>query len=79
MNGDNKMMDNQITSTQQIQQAILSLSDKERISILNWLVRTDRKLWDQQIEADFSEDGPGYKLLQNVKKDLKSGRCNKWD
>jgi len=73
------MKANQIISTQQIQQAILSLSDAERISILNWLVRTDRKLWDQELEKDFSEDGPGYKMLKSVQKDLKSGRCTPWD
>lgn len=72
-------MDNQIASRQQIQEAILSLSDSERLYILNWLVRMDRKLWDQEIETDFSEDGPGHKLLKNIKEDLKSGRCSPWD
>jgi hypothetical protein len=72
-------MDKQIISTQQIQQAILSLSEAERVSILKWLIKTDRKLWDQELETDFSEDGPGYKLLESVKKDLKSGLCKPWD
>ena len=66
-------------STQQIQQAILSLSDAERISIINWLIQIDRKLWDHEIETDFSDNGPGFKLLERVQKDFKSGRCTSWD
>lgn len=66
-------------STQQIQQAILSLSEAERISIINWLIQIDRKLWDREIETDFSENGPGFKILEHVQKDFKSGRCTSWD
>ena len=73
------MAGNQANSKQQIQKAILSLSDADRISILHWLTNMDRKLWDKEIEADFSEGGPGEQLLREVQKDFKSGRCSPWD
>jgi hypothetical protein len=57
-------------STQQIQQAILTLSDIEKTSLLHWFIQTDKQLWDQQLEADFSENGPGAALLERIKKDF---------
>ena len=72
-------MESQIISTKQIQQAILSLTDAERLSILNWLVKTDYKLWDQELATDFSEGGPGNELLEGIKKDFKAGLCTTWD
>jgi hypothetical protein len=66
-------------STQKIQKAILMLSDTEKTSLLNWFIQTDRQLWDQQIEADFSENGPGADLLDRIKKDFHEGRCSRWN
>lgn len=65
------------TLTQQIQQAILSLSDIEKTSLLNWLVQAGKKIWDKQLEADFTENGPGAELLKRVQKDFQQGRCTK--
>ncbi|RPJ14915.1 MAG: hypothetical protein EHM30_09565 [Desulfobacteraceae bacterium] len=73
------MISGNTSSTKQIQEAILSLSDAERISIINWLIQIDRKIWDSEIETDFSENGPGSKLLAQIKKDFKSGCCTTWD
>ena len=67
------------SSTQQIQQAILTLSDTEKTSLLQWLIQTDKQLWDKQLEADFSENGPGADLLDQIKKDFREGHCTRWD
>ena len=66
-------------SKQQIQEAILTLTDIEKTSLLNWFIQTDKQLWDQQIEADFSENGPGAALLEKIKKDFHEGRCTRWN
>jgi hypothetical protein len=66
-------------SKQQIQQAILTLSDIEKTSLLHWFIHTDKQLWDHQLEADFSENGPGAALLERIKKDFQEGRCTRWN
>jgi hypothetical protein len=66
-------------STQQIQQAILTLSDIEKTSLLHWFIQTDQQLWDQQLETDFSENGPGAALLERIKTDFQAGRCTRWN
>ncbi len=66
-------------STQQIQQAILTLSDIEKTSLPHWFIQTDQQLWDQQHETDFSENGPGAALLERIKKDFQAGRCTRWN
>ena len=73
------MLNEHLSSTKKIQQAILSLPDSERVSILHWLIQMDRKLWDKEIETDFSEGGPGVKLTEQIKNDYKSGICSPWD
>jgi|GEM_PF-2985764 len=61
------MINEQLSTTKKIQKAILSLPDSEKASILQWLIQMDRKLWDKEIEADFSEGGPGAKLTEKLK------------
>ena len=73
------MINNHLNSIEDIQQAILSLPESERESILKWLVQMDQELWDREIEADFSKDGPGANLVEQIKNDFKSGLCAPWD
>ena len=72
-------MDKMPATREQIQEAILSLPGSERASLLKWLVETDRLVWDNEIEEDFSEGSAGASLLERVKKDFRAGRCTKWD
>ena len=77
--GSMKMITEHLGSTKKIQQAILSLPDAERVSILQWLIQMDRKLWDKEIQSDFSKGGPGASLLEQIKDDFRSGICSPWD
>jgi hypothetical protein len=54
-------------SKQHIQQAILTLPDIEKTSLLHWFIQADKQLWDEQLEADFSTNGPGATLLEQIK------------
>lgn len=64
---------------EQIQEAILSLPQDERASLLKWMLETDKLMWDREIEKDFSEGGAGASLLDRIRKDFRAGRCGKWD
>jgi hypothetical protein len=72
-------METATAKKEQIQQAILSLPQDERASLLRWLLETDKLMWDREIEKDFSEGGPGAPLLDRIRKDFSAGRCKKWD
>ncbi len=54
-------------SKQHIQQTILTLPDIEKTSLLHWFIQADKQLWDEQLEADFSTNGPGATLLEQIK------------
>ena len=56
-----------------IKEAISVLPKAERASLVHWLNLEDAKTWDQQIEADFSEDGAGTALLQQWDAEIQSG------
>jgi hypothetical protein len=72
-------MDKTAVTTEQIQAAILSLPGEERSSLLKWLLEVDKLMWDHEIERDFSPDGPGALLLEQIQKDYRTGRCRKWE
>ena len=59
---------------EQIQAAILSLPGEERVSLLKWLLESDKLMWDREIERDFSEGGHGALLLDQIRKDFRAGR-----
>ena len=48
---------------QRIQAEIAELSSDDREALLAWLMEADRRDWDEQISRDFSQGGPGMKLL----------------
>lgn len=57
-----------------IQAAIAELPETERVSLTAWLLRRDAEAWGKQIEADFSEGGPGMALLESWDAEIKAGR-----
>ncbi len=49
-----------------IKSAIQGLPEEEKDALLNWLLSHDREDWDKQITEDFSAEGRGAKLLEEV-------------
>ena len=56
-----------------IKAAIAELTETERASLAAWLIRQDAEDWDKQMEADFSEGGPGTPLLESWDAEIKAG------
>ena len=56
-----------------IKAAIEELPETEKASLAAWLLRQDAEAWDKQIEADFSEGGPGMALLEAWDAEIQSG------
>jgi hypothetical protein len=59
----------------EIKDAILSLPEKQRTSLRDWLIEIDKKIWDSEIELDFSDSGKGKKNLEKLEKDFEKGLC----
>jgi hypothetical protein len=57
----------------EIQHAIEALSSEQQIALLGWLTERNRRQWDSQIERDFSPDGAGRELLNQVKAQIRRG------
>ncbi|EFK09724.1 conserved hypothetical protein [delta proteobacterium NaphS2] len=70
------MKDPQVTE-HHIRKEIMSLPPGRRGQLLQWLIEMDRRDWDQKLQEDFSENGPGMPLLKQVKTDFRAGRCTK--
>ena len=66
-------------SLREIQEAIISLPDKEKAKLSKWIANIDTEIWDNEIEQDFQEGGQGSELLEKIKFDFHSGKCSKWD
>ena len=56
-----------------IKAAIAELPGTERASLTAWLLQRDAEAWDKQIEADFSEGGPGMAVLESWDSEIKAG------
>ena len=57
----------------EIQHAIETLPIEQQMALLDWLAERDRREWDSQIEGDFSPDGAGMDLLNQVKAQIRRG------
>jgi len=57
----------------EIQHAIETLPAEQQMALLDWLADRDRRAWDSQIERDFSPDGAGMDLLNQVKAQIRRG------
>ena len=55
-----------------IREEIMALPPRRRSQLLRWFIEMDRSDWDRQIEADFSDDGPGGTLLREVQTDFRA-------
>jgi len=72
-------MSETLHSLKEIQNAIISLPDKEKAKLSKWIADIDNEIWNTEIENDFQEDGEGNNSLQKVKSDFHAGKCSKWD
>ncbi len=68
-----------MTTVEKIQDEILSLPDSEKIRLFKWLADYEVRVWDQEIESDFTQGGRGQALLDRVKYDYTAGECSRWD
>jgi hypothetical protein len=57
----------------EIQHAIETLPPEQQLALLEWLAERDRREWDSQIERDFSPDGAGMDLLDEVRAQIRRG------
>lgn len=55
-----------------IKEAILGLPEAEKTRLAGWLNTQDSAAWDRQIEADFSDGGPGMALLEKWDEEIKN-------
>ncbi len=58
----------------EIQQAIETLPKDQRAALAAWLSERDQAEWDAEIERDFSPNGAGTPLLDEMKADAHAGR-----
>ena len=57
----------------EIKRAIEDLVEDEQAKLATWMADRDRALWDAEIERDFSANGAGSALLENVREQVKRG------
>ena len=68
-----------MATIEKIQDDILSLSDSEKLRLSKWLAELEARVWDKEIEDDFSQGGRAHALLDRVKSDYAAGKCVQWD
>lgn len=61
-------------SLAEIEKAVDALSQEDLTKLAAYIARHDNLAWDEQIDADFSEDGRLRPLLEEVRGDLRAGR-----
>jgi hypothetical protein len=61
-------------SLAEIKNAVAELSDAELTELATFIRKREDLAWDQQIDADFSENGRLHAVLEEVRADLKAGR-----
>ena len=69
-----------MSTTQEIQEAIVRLSVSEKEELWDWMRRaaeTDWERWDRQIDQD-SADGKLDKLIEQADRDFEDGKCRPW-
>ena len=71
-------MTDSIATETQIRKEIMSLPPDRRGQLLQWLIDMDKRDWDRELEEDFSAEGQGVPLLDQVKEDFRAGRCMRW-
>ena len=66
------MLNDSMLQEERIREEIMSLPANKRGQLLHWLVEMDKRDWDHELKTDFSGEGPGVPLLDQVKKDFRS-------
>ncbi len=59
-----------------IKQAIEQLPQEQQTRLASWLSERDWKVWDEQIERDFSLGGRGMPLLAELEQDIAEGKTH---
>lgn len=57
-----------------IKTAIEQLPQEQQTLLANWLSDRDWKVWDGQMERDFSPSGRGMPLLDELEQEIAEGR-----
>ena len=57
-----------------IKAAIEQLPPEEQSTLASWLSERDWKVWDEQIERDFSPGGSGMPLLAELEREIAEGK-----
>jgi hypothetical protein len=58
----------------EIQHAIEELPKEQQAALAAWLAERDQAAWDAEIESDFSADGAGLAILEEMKADVRAGK-----
>jgi hypothetical protein len=61
-------------SLTEIKDAVETLSPGELAELASFIRERENAAWDQQIDADFAEDGRLRPVLKEVRKNIRAGR-----
>jgi hypothetical protein len=61
-------------SLTEIKDAVETLSPGELTELASFIRERENAAWDQQIDADFAEDGRLRPVLEEVRKNIRAGR-----
>jgi len=57
-----------------IKEAIQQLPEAERLELADWLEEINNRVWDAEMDRDFSPGGRGMTLLEEAEADVHEGR-----
>jgi hypothetical protein len=61
-------------SLAEIKDAVETLSPGELAELVSFIRERENAAWDRQIDADFAEDGRLRPVLEEVRKNIRTGR-----
>jgi hypothetical protein len=61
-------------SLAEIKDAVKMLSPRDLTELASFIRERENAAWDQQIDADFAEDGRLRPVLEDVRKNVRDGR-----
>lgn len=64
-------------SLAEIKDAVEALSPRELAKLVVFIHERENAAWDQQIDADFAEDGRLRPVLEEVRENIRAGRLEK--
>ena len=66
-------------TVEDIKAAIEKLPEPERWELADWIEEMKQRVWDAEMERDFSTGGRGMRLLQEAEADIREGRVKPLD